>query len=39
MFRASWIQGEGSIILGVQTKLKPLFIDALGTLKIIKDEI
>ncbi len=34
MLRAGWIQGEGSIVSGVQKKLQPLFLAAYDTLTI-----
>jgi hypothetical protein len=35
MIKAGWIQGEGSVVSGVQTKLEPLLFTYL-TLTIIK---
>jgi len=34
VLRAGWIQGEGSIVSGVQKKLQPLFLAAYDTLTI-----
>jgi hypothetical protein len=38
MLKAGQIQGEGSIVFGVQTKLEPHLL-AFGALKLIRNEI
>ncbi len=37
MLKAGWIQGDGSIVYGVLTKLEPHFLGTFDTLTIVKN--